>query len=627
MINYTDQLLYSKLKEFWGYDDFRPQQLEIIKSILNHSDTIGLLPTGGGKSLCFQLPALILPGYSLVISPLIALIKDQVGSLLKKNIKAAGLNYQMSVSEKKIVYDLCESGHLKLLYISPERLGNKGFLDFLKRCPPNMVVVDEAHCISQWGHDFRPAYLQIGKIKQYLDGMVIHAFTATADRKVLNDIKKYLDMKNVGVFRKSFRRENLAFRVYPTENKLRSLIQFYQQFKGSSIVYVRSRERTGQLAKKLIKSGINAFYYHAGLNVLDRAQIQEEWMFSDNAVMVSTNAFGMGVDKADVRSVVHFDLPEDLESYYQEAGRAGRDGDRSIALVLYNSRDIKQLKEKFDRVFPLPERVITFWKLLRSLLQSGSDELKLDADHRANFEAAGYSRADIFRYLKLLDKYEYCSFADRADFFGELNIINWHDEKLMDDNELYDFWNKLLEFLGRRRVIYKIDEYDLAEFLEIEVMNVQHALKLLTELKVIDYNPGNKNIEIRIIKQRAETKGLREYRQYRKVKLRKLNHIIDFVSLPMCRQIYILRYFGEAGSARCNQCDICVGAGNLRIRQRDIIKFRNLLNDNIGEKGIDIDDLMFNLPFFEQDRYAILLQEMYFENQFKIKGRRIYLTE
>ncbi|HEY5692571.1 MAG TPA: ATP-dependent DNA helicase RecQ, partial [Cyclobacteriaceae bacterium] len=327
------------LKQYWGYDHFRSPQLDIINAVMAKQDVLALLPTGGGKSICFQIPGLISEGLCLVITPLIALMEDQVGQLKKRGISAIAIHSGMVRSEIDVALDNCAYGKIKFLYLSPERIQTDLFRERVKKMDVNLIAVDEAHCISQWGHDFRPAYLLISELRELLPDVPMIALTATATKKVKADIAINLKLHNPGLFAKSFARENLSFVSRQTENKEKLLIQVLQKVNGSAIVYLRSRKATEKIAKWLSENKITATYYHAGLNYQQRKEHQKKWIEGVNRVVVATNAFGMGIDKADVRTVVHMDLPENMEAYYQEAGRAGRDGKKSYAVIIFHPVD------------------------------------------------------------------------------------------------------------------------------------------------------------------------------------------------------------------------------------------------------------------------------------------------
>lgn len=620
------QTIHRLLQSIWGYDQFRYLQEEIILSILDKRETIGLLPTGGGKSLCFQVPAMAQEGYTVIVSPLIALIEDQVDALLRKNVPAAGVNYQMSRKEIGQVFEDCKSGKLKMLYLSPERLQTQAFRALIQDRPPDMLVVDEAHCISQWGHDFRPNYLKIKEIKSLVPDLPIHAFTATADKKVLQDIVQYLDLKDHQLFRKSFERENLAFRVIYSENKTGSLVHFLKEFSGSGIVYVRSRNKTEQIAGFLAEHGIDASAYHAGMDVSQRNKVQQVWMESHSQVMVSTNAFGMGVDKPDVRFVVHMDLPEDIESYYQEAGRAGRDGKDSIALVLYNQRDTRQLREKFEKGFPALSELKKMVKKINSLrLENG--QIQLTENQLAEWEEGGISRFIVRKMLGWLKHYGILDFDDTISHTSQVRLASGQRSDEFPDGQLQKTYAGLERFYPNRTRLQMIDEQVLAVFLDMDKNTVVEELRKLCDLGLIEYQEGVECLDISFLESESIDGQLKTYAKHRKVKKDKMRHMIDFCTLEMCRQLYILRYFGERTSKNCKKCDICTKRERKRYTNADLQQLELKLETLLPGKGMDVDQLMREFPFFEQEKYAGMLQTLYFDRCIAIHGKRIRMIQ
>ena len=395
------------LKQYWGFDSFRPLQEDIIQSVLDGKDTLALLPTGGGKSICFQVPALVKEGICIVISPLIALMKDQVYNLQKRGIAAVAIFSGMHYKDIDRILDNCIYGNTKLLYLSPERLTSDLVRERIKKMKVSLIAVDEAHCISQWGYDFRPPYLQIAEIREYLPKVPIMALTATATPEVVKDIQEKLEFKRGEVFQQSFLRENLAYVVLEEEGKMEKLFKVLTGVRGSGLVYVRNRRKTKEIAMFLKKYRITADYYHAGLTNEERSQKQEAWINDKIRIIVATNAFGMGIDKPDVRVVVHMDLPDSLEAYFQEAGRAGRDGQKSYAVLLYNQGDKLDLERRFELSFPPLKEVRLTYQALGSYLQlavgSGEGE-SYDFDLVEFSRVYGFSTVKTFNCLKVLER-------------------------------------------------------------------------------------------------------------------------------------------------------------------------------------------------------------------------------
>ena len=486
------------LKQYWGYDSFRPLQDEIIESVLDGKDTLALMPTGGGKSICFQVPALCREGVCIVISPLIALMKDQVFQLQKRNIPAAAIYSGMRYKDIDRLLDNAVYGNIKLLYLSPERLVTELARERIKKMNVNLLAVDEAHCISQWGYDFRPPYLQIAEIREFIPDTPILAVTATATKEVVEDIQQKLEFKDGAVFQKSFERKNLAYVVLSEENKPQKALDILQKVKGSAVVYSRNRRGTKEVANYLRKNGINADFYHAGLSTALRTKKQEDWIQGKLKVMVSTNAFGMGIDKADVRSVVHMDLPDSLEAYFQEAGRAGRDGKKSFAVLLYNEADKKNLLWSYENSFPEIEEVKRVYAALGSYLQlaigsglGGSFDFEIERFVK-NFR---FDLLKTYSCLKILEQSGYIVLSD-AVFIPSTIKIRVNKEVLYD----YQLKNRSLDIIiktilrtyhGALSHHTKIDESQLARFLKITRVQLSQGLKK---------NAGRSNIGLQTTK-------------------------------------------------------------------------------------------------------------------------------
>ena len=396
------------LKKYWGYDTFRPLQEEIIDSVLQGYDTLALLPTGGGKSLCYQLPAMALDGICLVVSPLISLMKDQVQQLHNRGIRAACLVSGITGIEQEIIFNNCIHGKTKLLYVSPERLCQRVFVEHLRQMKVSLIAVDEAHCISQWGYDFRPSYLDVAKIRVYHPGIPVIALTATATPTVAEDIRQQLMFSSQSrLFQSSFQRQNLAYMVFYEEDKLGRMLRISQKVGGSGIIYVRNRRRTRELAEYLVGNGITAGYYHAGLEPKERDTAQKRWMAGETKVMVATNAFGMGIDKPDVRFIVHMDIPSSPEAYYQEAGRAGRDGGKSYAVLLYNNNDWETLQHNFETSFPPRQHIANIYRAICNYYQlpvgSGCD-CQFDFDFETLCDTYHFNVLEFFSACRFLER-------------------------------------------------------------------------------------------------------------------------------------------------------------------------------------------------------------------------------
>ena len=559
--------LYEILEKYWGYTSFRPLQLDIIESVLQGSDTLALLPTGGGKSLCFHVPAVAMDGVCLVISPLIALMKDQVSNLKQKGIKAEAIYSGMPYRDVDRILDNAIYGDIKLLYMSPERLSSELAIERIKKMKVNLIAVDEAHCISQWGYDFRPAYLKIAEIREWHPEIPVMALTATATLQVREDIQEKLLFKEKNLLKKSFERSNLTYVVIEEENKMPKLLEILQKIKGSSVVYVRSRKKTKETALYLIKHNISADIYHAGLSSKAREEKQEAWIKNKIRVIVATNAFGMGIDKPDVRTVVHLELPDSLEAYFQEAGRAGRDGNQAYGILLYENADkIKLLKNK-KLSFPKTESIRAVYRALGSYLQIAQGTSKgksFDFEIEDFCKKFGFDILSTYNILKILDKEGYISLSDAILIPSKLHV-------LIGKVELYDFFlknekykpvlNKILRaYQGAFKYPISINEYLLSKDLKIPQEIIKRQLSYLHTINVVNYIPQKDKPQLTFIIEKIPADDL--VFDMKSFKLReakfeeRISKAINYVEAEDCRNILLLDYFGEQGK-RCGSCDHC----------------------------------------------------------------------
>ncbi len=492
--------IHAILSEFWGFSEFRPLQEEIIVSVMEGKDTLALMPTGGGKSLTFQVPALSMPGICVVVTPLIALMKDQVDQLLGRKIKAAAIHSGMSRNEIAITLDNCVFGDFKFLYVSPERLRTDLFRARIRDMNVNLIAVDEAHCISQWGYDFRPSYLEIKKIREVLEGVPILALTATATPEVSTDIQKQLGFGRENLLSKSFNRENLAYVVRRTENKMRELIQIVGNIQGSGIIYTRSRKKCREIAQVLAEKGFPAGYYHAGMKQDERERQQQEWISSRTRLMVATNAFGMGIDKPDVRFVMHVDLPDNPEAYFQEAGRAGRDGQKSWAILLFSEADVKRAEQRMEVNFPGIPKIREIYSALGNFLQV---PLGSGKGQQYDFEFGDF----LHQYklnsllanssLNILAREGYIALTDAFNNPSRIMFRTGRDELygFQVKNKDFDVFIKLLlrSYSGLFSSYVRIDESLLARRSGLPPRKVYDYLKTLASRQIIYYIP-RKNI-------------------------------------------------------------------------------------------------------------------------------------
>jgi len=565
------------LTRYWGFSDFRPLQLEIIQSVAEGKDTLGLMPTGGGKSVTFQVFSLSREGICIVVTPLIALMKDQVEKLNTKGIKALMIHSGMSPAEIKIILDNAVWGDYKFLYVSPERLDSENFTERLAKMQVNLVAVDEAHCISQWGYDFRPSYLNIIRIRKILPGVTILALTATATPEVVVDIQEKLGFKQKNVRQISFQRENLSYLVRNVENKNGYLLETLQKVKGSGIVYVRSRKATHEIAAELVKNKISADFYHAGLTTSVRSEKQDAWISGKKRVIVATNAFGMGIDKPDVRFVIHFAPPESLEAYFQEAGRAGRDGKKSAAVMLYNNADKTKLKKQVTVAFPDVVQIKKVYNSLCNFLQiaEGFGKGQTFGFQLQEFaQAYKFQQAMVYNSLKFLQMEGYLEFTEEVDNPSRVYFTVNRDDlyKYQIANAAMDGFIKLLlrSYTGLFTGFVHINEELLAKRSGISRDQIYQYLKHLRQSKIIEYVPQNNTPYIYFNKERIPIDRLKISKENygaRKVEFQKrIEAVIDYATnTTTCRSRILLSYFGEKDAPACGTCDVCKSLEQLEL--------------------------------------------------------------
>ncbi len=570
------------LQKYWGYDDFRGIQREIIESIGNGHDTLGLMPTGGGKSITFQVPALCSEGTCIVITPLIALMKDQVQHLRRIGIRAAAIYSGLSREEILTTLENCIFGGITILYVSPERLSSELFRTKLRHMKVSFITVDEAHCISQWGYDFRPSYLEIADIRKDLPGIPVLALTATATPLVVEDIQSKLSPPDISltshllpltsfnVFKMSFERKNLAYVVRRATDKRQELIHILESVKGCAIVYARSRRRTKEVAELLCEAGISATFYHAGLDTVVKDQRQREWQEDKVRVMVATNAFGMGIDKPDVRVVLHIDCPDSLEAYFQEAGRAGRDGKKAYAVLLYNDADQRKLDKRISDTFPEKDYVRKVYEHLAFFYQVG-----VGSGYHATFEFNIDKFCHAFRHfpiqvdsaLKILNRAGYIEYTEEQDNQARVMFT-------ISRNELYRLENAtpneekvitaLLRSYGGLFVDYNfIDEGFIASQCGLQHQQLYMILKNLSEKHILHFIPQKKTPYVRYLQRREETENVQlppvVYEERKEQFRERIYAMINYATNDhICRSRQLLRYFGEEDSHDCRQCDVCL---------------------------------------------------------------------
>ncbi len=558
------------LKQYWGYDSFRGIQEDIIRSIGEGHDTLGLMPTGGGKSITFQVPALAMDGLCLVVTPLIALMKDQVQHLRQRGIKALAIYAGMNREEIVTTLENCIFGNYKFLYISPERLDTELFRTKLRRMKVSMITVDESHCISQWGYDFRPAYLKIAEIRDLLPGVPVLALTATATPEVVKDIQTQLHFSKGNVFRMSFERQNLAYVVRRTENKADELLHILNRQPGSAIVYVRNRRRTKEIASLLQEAGIQADFYHAGLDDATRDIRQQRWQRGESRVIVATNAFGMGIDKPDVRLVIHMDLPDSIEAYFQEAGRAGRDGEKAYAVILYAKSDRTTLLKRIPDNFPQKDYIKDVYEHLQYYYQmamgDGQGCVK-EFDIEDFCRKFKYFPVPVDSALRILTRAGYLEYTDEQDNASRLLFTLRRDElyklKEMGDEMDLLIQTVLRSYTGLFTDYTFIDEESLATRTGLTRNRVYELLLHLSRLHIASYIPRKKTPYIIYTRGRVDTKQLhispQAYEERKTRYEKRINAMLDYADNDtICRSRLLLHYFGEKNEHNCGVCDTCL---------------------------------------------------------------------
>ncbi|WP_462317689.1 RecQ family ATP-dependent DNA helicase [Marinilabilia sp.] len=580
------------LQQHWGFQTFRPLQEDIVSSVGEGYDTLALMPTGGGKSITFQVPALANEGLCLVVTPLIALMKDQVENLKRNGIKAAAIHSGLTYREIKVTYDNALFGGTKFLYVSPERLSTEFFLEKLPELNLNLIAVDEAHCISQWGYDFRPSYLKIAAIREIVPDVPILALTATATPRVVDDIMERLKFNNGKLFQKDFARPNLAYVVRPTENKEHQLLKILKSVPGSAVVYVRNRKKTKEYASLLQQNHISADYFHAGLNQETKNRRQDQWKKNQTRVIVATNAFGMGIDKPDVRLVVHMDAPDSLEAYFQEAGRAGRDGKKAFAVLLWSDHDRGKLNKQVKTSFPEPELIKRIYDALGNFFQlpvGSGFQMVFDFDMGKFCKAFSFNILQVFNSLKILQRAGYLTFTEELDIPSKVMF-------LMDGNDLYKFqvanapldpYIKVLlrSYTGLFTEYAAINEDSLAKKMNTDKDSLYQALSKLSKSGVIHYIPRRRTPLITFTQSREELKFVKlpkeVYAERKQRYQEQVESVIAYGSSDhICRSRFLLNYFGQKKTENCGMCDVCLSRKKTGL---DDQTFKNI-EDQIKER-------------------------------------------
>jgi ATP-dependent DNA helicase RecQ len=606
------------LTKYWGYASFRPLQEEIIRSIAEGKDTLGLMPTGGGKSITFQVPALVKEGICLVITPLIALMKDQVSRLNTLEIRSLAIHSGMSAEEIDIALENSIYGDYKFLYISPERISTRIFKTRLPRLNLNLVAVDEAHCISQWGYDFRPSYLKIASIRDLIsDKVPFLALTASATPQVIDDIIQKLEFREKNVLKTSFERKNISYLVRRADDKGTYLVKTFHKVKGSGIVYVRSRKRSKEIAELLVANGISADFYHAGLPVELRDKKQVAWTTGETRVIVATNAFGMGIDKADVRFVVHWDIPESIEEYFQETGRAGRDNRPAFAVLLYSPSDKTRMEDSLRRKFPSVEKIKDTYEALCNFLQVPQGSGKDNVFDFNMYEFVSKYRLPVietYNSLTFLQREGYIEFTEEINNPSRVHFLVGRDDlyKFQVANEAFDGFIKLLlrSYTGMFTEFVAINEDTLAKKSGISHDAVYRFLVKLSTLKIISYIPGKKTALVIFTEERLERKALMispdNYLHVKDKHIIRLNKMIDYADYnTRCRSVVLLDYFGEE-SDRCGICDVCRERNELDLSKYEFDIILDEIKDVLAQHKTDARDLVSKISQPEEKVIKVL---------------------
>ena len=600
------------LKQYWGYPSFRPLQEDIVDSVMAGKDTLALLPTGGGKSICFQVPAMAMEGLCLVITPLIALMKDQVVHLVEKGIPAAAIYSGMHPDALELAYNQAAFGRLKFLYVSPERLQTNAFIEALRKMKVCLLAVDESHCISQWGYDFRPPYLKIADIRPYMPKTPVLALTATATAKVVDDIQKRLGFKQKNVFQSSFERKNVTYNVVREADKYGVLRRKLEAMKeGSAIVYVRNRKRTQVISDWLNSVGMSATFYHAGLDAKTRDQRQDLWMKGKVKVIAATNAFGMGIDKPDVRLVIHMDLPDSIEAYFQEAGRAGRDLKPSEAFLLVSPADIQKLQDNLAQSFPELDRIKLIYNALGNYFN-----IPIGAGENVSYPFVimdfanryGFNVVEVFHTLKILEKEGFLVLSDSFDEPSKVMIKAPRDDiyGFQVNNPKYSELIKcmLRSLPGVMTDFVRINEETLARKAGLSADKVAEQLKKLEAYNFLSYSPRNDKPQVLFLSEFVDAKhfGLSKENYYDRKKdaEARVKAVIDFVNNnEECRSVQLLRYFNEKTKKNCGRCDVCMRKADNRVPYN---KIEEKVLSVMGEAAQPMKDVLIKCSEFEESK-------------------------
>ena len=623
------------LLKYWGHSSFREKQEDIINNIIEGKDTLALLPTGGGKSICFQIPSLMQEGICIVISPLISLMKDQVENIKNRGIKAVAITSEMRYKEIDIALTNCIFGGYKFLYLSPEKLQNDLVKSKISEMNVNLIAVDEAHCISEWGHNFRPSYRNISELRLIHPKAPLLALTATATSEVATDIQHNLEFKEKNLIQSSFTRKNLSYIVIKEEDKKKKLVSILNKINGSAIVYVKSRKECQHTCKLLTENNISASFYHAGVSMEERNKRQSSWKNSETRVMVATNAFGMGIDKSDVRIVIHTHIPSTTESYFQETGRAGRDEKEAYAVLLYNNSDEKYLKEFVELHFPTIVEIKDCYQNLANyfhLAIHNGEEENFDFDLGEFSRKYKINSLKTYNILKYLEKENYLKLSNVYNNYSKIHIKT-------NSNELYDFqmansyfdpYIKLLlrSYSGLFDDFVNINESTIAARLNTTESNINDILIRLEKLEILQYSPKKHATQITYIQNRVENKYLNisedKLQDRKNSELKRMNFILNYCNQTTnCRTKILLHYFGEEQTVNCGKCDICRERNKLELSDNEFESIRKKVLKITVEKTSSISDICKIIKNVNEDKVLKVITFLMENNELKTEGNKI----
>ncbi|MBK6354059.1 MAG: RecQ family ATP-dependent DNA helicase [Saprospiraceae bacterium] len=626
------------LKKYWGFEEFRSIQGEVIESIIGSRDALALMPTGGGKSLCYQVPALCMEGCCVVISPLIALMQDQVNQLKQRGVTAEFIHSGLRYKEVERILDQSRRGANKLLYVSPERLLNQNFRESIINFKISFIAVDEAHCISQWGYDFRPAYLKINEFRSLFNCPIL-ALTATATDEVQLDILKQLGIPTAKIFKSSFKRENLSLVVREQENKSSEIVHILKKLKTSALVYVRNRRQTVEICNDLQREGISAGFYHAGLPVESRNERQKSWIENKIRVMVCTNAFGMGVDKSDVSVVIHADLPNSLEEYFQEVGRAGRNGSKAYGVLLYHQKDIRRIQIQYEISFPSIEEIRYVYQCLSYTLDLAVGSTMVDS---VDFDLVSFCnryKLELNKTIGCLKNLEQSGYLYLSEAFHHPSQM----QILVSSEELFGIYEgkPQIEILiksilrlyeGIFSVTVKIQELQLSKITGLSNKMIINILTSLHHSGIIKYLPQSDNPRIQLLLERIPSKEIDIDEQWLKIRKsafnKRVNSLLEYLSTSHCRQFFIMNYFGENRMEDCGICDNCIGRKNSTINSELKTEWKKFILQKLETKSTMILVELFHLfPSNKKEEVELLLEELIGEKLIERKYDQLFFRK